>query len=200
MCFCFGLVLFPPSALANSENTYFEAISVAGKGDDVTAIRNLRNAVDHLSATDPWHARMTAAASMLEMRWQRSASPRFRNAEMHQILVEAHLRQHPIPARQDVWLVGLMATLMPGSGHAWQGRWRDAEVAAFMVWPMLILTLWAARRRMGPVTVFFSLITLWLWSGTIFSAVSLVERGNDEQYILWWQELWLASGLQGSPW
>jgi len=53
---------------------------------------------------------------------------------------------------------------------------------------------------MGPVTVFFVLTTLWLWSGSVFSAVSLAERGSFEAYVLWWQGLWQASGLPGRPW
>ena len=69
-----------------------------------------------------------------------------------------------------------------------------------LVWPMLLLTLWAARRHMGPVTVFFALITVWLWSGTVFSSMSLAERASFEAYTLWWQGLWQASGLQGQPW
>ena len=98
------------------------------------------------------------------------------------------------------WLPGLLATIFPGAGHAWQERWNDAVVAAIMVWPMLILTLWAAYRRMGPVTIFFAMITAWLWSGTVFSAISLAERGDVEAYLVWWQGLWQASALPGRPW
>ena len=94
----------------------------------------------------------------------------------------------------------ILATIFPGAGHAWQGRWQDAWVAAIMVWPMLILTLWAASRRMGPVTIFFAMITAWLWSGTVFSSISLAERGGMESYLLWWQGVWQASGLPGRPW
>jgi len=63
-----------------------------------------------------------------------------------------------------------------------------------------LFTFWADRRDMGPVTVFFAMITAWLWSGMVFSATSLAERGGYELYYAWWQQLWQASGLPSKPW
>jgi hypothetical protein len=118
----------------------------------------------------------------------------------YDMLMSNWLKQHPIPAVEDSIMPGLLAAIIPGSGHAWLGRWGDAGVAAMLVWPLLILTFWAARRDMGPVTVFFALITAWLWSGTVFSATSLAERGDYELYYAWWQQMWQASGLPSKPW
>jgi len=201
-CFCLGIVLFalPQILEAKPDDLYYEAIRLAAQGKDVAAIERLRGGVAVVARSDPWRARMSAAAALLDMRNRQAASPIISDAEMHAVLIETYLRKRQPPRMERVWPIGLMATVLPGSGHAWLGRWHDASIAALMVWPMLFLTLWAARRRMGPVTLFFSMITLWLWSGTIFSAVSLAERGGSEAYMIWWQGLWNASGLLGRPW
>lgn len=199
---CLGIILtfFPLSLQAQPDDLYREAMHLAAQGKDVTAIERLRGGISLLASSDPWRARMTVAAALLNMRRHRATSSKIRNSEMYAVLIENYLQKQPPPQVKRIWPVGLMATLLPGSGHAWLGRWHDAGVAALMVWPMLLLSLWAARRRMGPVTLFFSLITLWLWSGTIFSAVSLAERGGSDTYLIWWQGLWNASGLLGRPW
>jgi len=202
LCFFLGAVLasFPQTLEAKPDDLYSEAIHLAAQGKDATAADRLRYGMTVLAKSDPWRARMSAAAALLDMRNRQAAAPIISDAEMYEVLIETYLRKHQ-PARMErVWPIGLMATVLPGSGHAWLGRWHDASIAALMVWPMLVLTLWAARRRMGPVTLFFSLITLWLWSGTIFSAVSLAERGGSEAYMIWWRGLWNASGLLGRPW
>ena len=53
---------------------------------------------------------------------------------------------------------------------------------------------------MGPVTAFFALVTAWLWSGSVFSAIALAERGGMEAYLDWWRELWRFAAIPGRPW
>ncbi len=180
-----------------------EAMSLAAHGHDAEAVAALR-AGARLAGDEGWRARMASAASLLAMREQarrgemRVSAPALRGA--HRLLAAQWLAAHPAPESGPVWPAALLAAILPGAGHAWLGRWRDAGVAAMLTWPMLILTFWAARRRMGPVTVFFALISLWLWSGSVFSAISLAERGSWEAYLAWWQGLWQAAGLPGRPW
>lgn len=148
----------------------------------------------------PWRVRMQTAAALLAMRRARALKPVLSNDSMQAELVKQRLKAYPAPVKTGAWIPALLAALFPGGGHAWLGRWHDAMVAALLIWPMAILTLWAWRRRMGPVTVFFTLLTMWLWSGDIFSVVSLSERGSYEAYMLWWQGLWQAAALPGRPW
>ncbi len=193
-------------AHASPAQVWQQAMQMAAAGHGEAAIAHLSGAASMIpNRHDLWRERMLVAAALLDMREKQRAqvdfpeAPEFSGwAEVR--LVRRYLAGHPPPVTQAPYVAGMAAALFPGAGHAWQGRWRDAGVAALLVWPMLVLTLWAARRRMGPVTVFFALITVWLWSGTVFSAVSLAERGNVEAYLYWWQGLWQASGLPGRPW
>ncbi|MDX8390472.1 MAG: hypothetical protein R8M38_08280 [Mariprofundaceae bacterium] len=189
-----------PSVIAAPADSYRSAMAQAAKGQDEKAISWLHGAAATLPANHPWQQRMLTAASMLKMRQQLQQRPEISSALPQAQMVHAYLKQKPAPESAPTWLAGGLASLIPGSGHLYLGRTNDAMVAAFMVWPLLILTLWAARRQMGPVTVFFAMTTAWLWSGTVFSAVSLAERGSMEAYMLWWQGSWQASGLPGRPW
>jgi len=185
---------------AAPRDVYRQAIQLAAQGHDGKAAAMLTGAAKVLHVRSIWRERMLAATALLDMRKQQSRKPLLASDSIHAGLVEQYIHTHPEPKKTQVWIPGLLATLFPGSGHAWLKRWHDARVAAMLVWPMLILTFWAWKRRMGPVTVFFGLLTLWLWSGTVFSAVSLAERGNMETYMAWWQGLWQFTGLPGRPW
>ncbi|MDQ6961102.1 MAG: hypothetical protein Q9M28_01035 [Mariprofundaceae bacterium] len=186
-------------AIASPQQVYQQAMQEAAHADVKVAQQRLQVAMSLLETRGLWYERMQAAERLLQMRlkveltWQ--AMP-----PVYQGLAAAYTQQHAAPEASPQWLVGMLATLLPGSGHAYLGLWRDALSAALLVVPMLILTLWAARREMGPVTVFFFLITVWLWSGTVFSALSLAQRGSGEAYLLWWQGLWQATALPGQPW
>jgi hypothetical protein len=187
---------------AGSEHTYQQSIQLAATGHEAEAIAALYAVASVLSDQDIWKARMQAAAILLDMkRRQHTNLPVHVQYKDNLTLAAAYAGANQQPGAKTSWpAVVLLAVVIPGAGHAWQGRWRDAGTAAVMVWPLLILTLWAARRKMGPVTVFFALITVWLWSGTVFSAMSLVERASMETYMVWWQGLWQASALPGQPW
>ncbi len=183
------------------QEVYEQAIVMAASGHEKEAIAHLQGAAAVLSVGDIWQERMALAAMLIDMRQHQNFKPKqFNDRSTHARLAGAYLKEHTRPEVKNSWLPGVLATIFPGAGHAWQGRWRDAWVAAIMIWPMIILTLWAARRRMGPVTLFFAMITAWLWSGSVFSAVSLAERGAFDLYLAWWQGLWQASALPGRPW
>lgn len=188
-------------ALAAPAEVYGQAVALAAAGRDAEAVARLQGALDVYPGADAWCARMQAAVALLSMRHQGETNVSgLDERSAYASLTRAYLRTHPAPEAGSLLMPGALAVVFPGAGHAWLGRWHDAWVAAMLVWPMLLLTFWAWRRRMGPVTVFFAVITIWLWSGTVFSAVSLAERGSHEAYLAWWQGLWQASGLQGQPW
>jgi hypothetical protein len=195
------MLSLPNTAAADSRQAYGQAMHLASENRLQQAIGTLDGAAAVLPASDPWAARIFAARTLLAMRRTQTALPELQTrANLEMDLARRFVSDHPLPAKRRVWPVVLLAAVFPGAGHAWLGRWHDALVSALLVWPMLLLTVWAAFRRMGPVTVFFALITVWLWSGTVFSALSLAERGNAETYMAWWQQLWQFSGLPGLPW
>ena len=195
------LICMSAQAEAASEQTYQQSLHMAATGHEAESIAALFAAASVLADHDIWKARMQAAAILLDMKRERQATmPAQVEYRDNLALAAGYAREHQLPAAESSRLAVLLAVIVPGAGHAWQGRKRDAGAAAMLVWPLLILTLWAARRKMGPVTVFFALITVWLWSGTVFSAMSLVERTSQAAYMLWWQGLWQASALPGQPW
>lgn len=191
-----GLVL-PGEARADAADAYQRAMQLATAGRDAEAVAMLAGAAE--TAPEVWRERMQDAAALIAMRsdqrrqWTAVVGP-------NGALIEAYADTHAAPPAAGTRTVALLGTLLPGAGHAWLGRWHDAAIAALLVWPMLLLTLWSWRRGMGPLTVFLGVITLWLWSGTVFSAISLAERGSFQAYAAWWQGLWQASGLPGRPW
>ncbi len=196
-----ALLLCSVQAIATPpRDIYRQAVQLATQGRDGEAVAMLAGAANILHGQNIWRERMLAAEAMLAMRKKQTTSPLPASNSAYTELADQYLRAHPAPEKVAAWIPGLLAALFPGSGHAWLGRWHDAAVAAMLVWPMLLLTFWAWKRRMGPVTVFFGLLTLWLWSGTVFSAISLAERGSMETYMAWWQGLWQFSGLPGRPW
>jgi len=199
----FALLLFfavPAHAEEPSAQVYHTAIGMAAQGKTAEAVAALQAASAMLPAQNMWQQRMITAAMLLQMKQQQLHSLPALASNSNLLLADAYIRTHPATSPHNPWFAGSLGTLFPGAGHAWLGRWHDARMAAILVIPMLLLTLWAARRQMGPVTLFFAAITLWLWSGTIFSAISLSQRENMEAYMQWWQPMWQAAALSGQPW
>jgi len=198
-------LLIPVLAQATPEQVWQESMKWAQQGSDRAAIAVLDGALLQAEQPDAWTQRFEMAKILLNLRrearlHQEYNPPRLPANNAYAALLEHWLNTHPMPRVEPSVMPQVLGAVIPGAGHAWLGRWDDAGVAAMLVWPLLILTLWAARRDMGPVTVFFALITAWLWSGTVFSATSLAERGDFEMYYAWWQEMWTASGLPSKPW
>jgi len=195
----FALLLHVPPVMAEARDVYRQAMHLAAAHQDDRALALLAS----LQSSGPylWQDRGRDAAALIAMRHKRASAPGFVNKDsLAAVLSQRYITANPAPEAGAVWVPALLAALAPGAGHAWLGRYHDALAAAVLVWPMLLLTLWAWRRRMGPVTVFFALLAVWLWSGNIFSAISLSERASFEVYLRWWQGLWQASALPGRPW
>jgi len=186
---------------ATPVEVYRRAVATAAEGHDREAVALLQGGLGVLPpGRSVARERLATAAALLAMRDHLALQPDLAGAGAVEAAVSRYLASHPAPPRGRPWVAPLLGAVFPGAGHATLGRWRDALTAAILVWPMLLLTYWAWRRRMGPVTLFFALITLWLWSGTLFSAYSLARRGDLHGYLVWWQGVWQASGLPGRPW
>jgi len=199
---CYTIVFAMPICQADEppSRVYHVCIQLAAQGKVSEAVAALQAASALMPPSNSWKSRMLAAATLLQLKQHQSRQLPDPQGNSNLILAAAFERQHAHPHAVNPWIAGTLAMLLPGAGHAWLGRWHDAKVAALLVFPLLFLTLWAWKRSMGPVTVFFAGITAWLWSGTIFSAISLSERGNMEAYMQWWQGLWQAAALSGQPW
>jgi hypothetical protein len=197
---CLLLVSLQAQAAEPSSMVYKQSLLLASQGKIDQSIIALQAASAVLPQGDIWRERMLAASLLLTMQKQQLTQLVPIKHNNYLKLADTYRQENLQPQATQTWPVALLASIFPGAGHAWLGRWHDAGVAALFVWPLLLLTLWAARRKMGPVTVFFALLTLWLWSGTVFSAISLAERGSFEMYMQWWQQLWQASALPGRPW
>lgn len=194
-------MLLAPSLLhADARAVYTDAVTMAASGETAAAIVSLNTASQLLTGQSVWKERIEAARILLEMQKAQQLNIAAQTSNPYLALANRQISSREKPVAESWWPVAVLATLIPGAGHGWQGRWSDAATVTLMVVPMLILTLWAARRRMGPVTVFFALITVWFWSGTVYSAISLAERSSFESYMLWWQSVWQASGLPGQAW
>jgi len=198
-------LLLLPCQISAGENqsaarVYQQSMVLAAQGNISESIIALQAASSVLSKEDIWQQRMIAASVLLAARKAQVSQWNTIEDNHYLQLATAYAQAHPQPEAVRVWPAALLASIFPGAGHAWLGRWHDAGVAALFVWPLLLLTWWAARRKMGPVTVFFALLTAWLWSGTIFSAISLAERGSLEMYVQWWQGVWQAAALPHRPW
>ncbi len=186
-------------ALADEEAAYARLIATAAQGKIQEALAACA-VVQAQGVHGIWGRRLQAACALLAMRAARSTRLPSAPSLPELVLARTWQNAHPPPAPAHPWRIGLASALVPGLGHLLLGRKQDALVAALFVWPMFGLTVWAWRRRMGPVVVFFAWITLWLWSGVVFSSVSLAERTSVEDYARWWAGLWQASGLPGRPW
>jgi len=190
------LCAMPMAVHATAQQVWQQALQ---NSDAAQSALMLRSAATVLQPSDPWQSRMRVASELYAMRSSQALRPAQPLTGSYGVLANGWLQQHPAPKAAKTWLIATVATVLPGAGHLLLQRWRDALVVVVLVWPMIGLTLWAARREMGPVTLFFTLITTWLWSGTVFSAVSLAKRGGLEHYEAWWRALWHAAGLPGSP-
>jgi len=197
---CLLLFSLQAQAVEPSSVVYQQSLLLASQGKLEQSIIALQAASAVLPQGDIWRERMLAASLLLAMQKQQLTQLAPIKDNNYLKLADSYQQGNLQPQAIQIWPAALLASIFPGAGHAWLGRWHDAGVAALFVWPLLLLTLWAARRKMGPVTVFFALLTLWLWSGTVFSAISLAERGSFDMYMQWWQQLWQASALPGRPW
>jgi len=197
------LLLVAVPASADPGTAYRAAMDMAAQGRDREAVARLQGALDALpegAGPGEWRGWLASAAALLDMRRELRLQPTVTETGAAIERVNGYLATAPPPEQGRPWVAALFGAIFPGAGHAWLGRWRDGVKAATLVWPMFLLTVWAWRRRMGPVTVFFAAVTVWLWSGTVFSAYSLARRGDLHAYLAWWQGVWQASGLPGRPW
>ncbi|MBF0147681.1 MAG: tetratricopeptide repeat protein [Magnetococcales bacterium] len=81
---------------------------------------------------------------------------------------------------KDPWLAGVSSAIIPGAGHWYLERPRDAAFALLSNGLLLLGTQQAFEQRISGLGVALAIIELGWYSGTVFSAVSLTHKYNRQ--------------------
>jgi len=81
--------------------------------------------------------------------------------------------------RRSPWLAGLLAGLLPGSGHLYVGRLGDAGLALLVNAAFAVGTWEAAAHENYTAATLLGLFGLGFYLGNIFGAVNAAERDNE---------------------
>ena len=95
---------------------------------------------------------------------------------MRQILAEASKSK-----RKDPVLAGILAAIVPGAGHLYCERPKDATLAFLFTGAFAWATAEAFEEDNEELGVGLGLIALAFYGGNIFSAVNVAHKFNDRQ-------------------
>jgi tetratricopeptide (TPR) repeat protein len=111
----------------------------------------------------------------------------------------AHIRANtPLPEKSP-WTAGLLAAVLPGAGHAYLGRWRDAGLAFSMNAAFTAATLEAIQKDNPALAGTLALAELIWYSGNIFSAVGSAHKHNRQAQERLVEEIRAPSGWLEPP-
>ncbi len=83
--------------------------------------------------------------------------------------------------RKDPALAGFLAAILPGSGHLYSGRPRDAALAFVFTGGFAWATYEAFNQDNDGLGVVLALITAAFYGGNIYSAVNVAHKYNDRE-------------------
>ena len=83
--------------------------------------------------------------------------------------------------RKDPALAGLLAALLPGAGHLYCDRPRDATIAFVFTGAFAVATYEAFNQGHQGIGVGLALITAAFYGGNIYSAVNVAHKYNDRE-------------------
>ena len=83
--------------------------------------------------------------------------------------------------RKDPALAGFLAAILPGSGHLYCGRPRDAALAFVFTGGFAWATYEAFNQDNDGLGVVLALITAAFYGGNIYSAVNVAQKYNDRE-------------------
>lgn len=92
------------------------------------------------------------------------------------------LKAYPVEKNEHVWMATGLAAI-PGMGHAYLKDKYSAATACIVGLILLSAMFYSLKYRLWSFTLFFALIGLTFYAGTIFSAHSLALRGLLEMRI-----------------
>lgn len=106
--------------------------------------------------------------------------------------------QTPFPEKSP-WLAGLLAALLPGAGHLYTGRWRDAGLTFSVNAAFIAATTEAIYKDDKALAGGLAMLELLWYSGNIFSAVGGAHKYNRRVRRELLEEIHLPSGGLGAP-
>jgi outer membrane protein assembly factor BamD (BamD/ComL family) len=83
--------------------------------------------------------------------------------------------------RKDPMAAGFLAAIIPGAGHLYSERPRDAALAFILTGAFALATVEAFREDHEELGVMLGMITLVFYAGNIFSAVNVAHKFNDRE-------------------
>jgi len=144
------------------------------------------SSTDEEISSEAWY--LTALTYARESRWpeaQRalaeigSRSPLFdRGQSLQKVLHEASQMKRKSPTG-----AGIMAALVPGSGHLYCERPKDGLLAFLYTGGFGLATWEAFRQGHQELGIGLGLVTLAFYAGNIFSAVNVAHKFNDRQQL-----------------
>ncbi|MBF0426028.1 MAG: tetratricopeptide repeat protein [Magnetococcales bacterium] len=81
---------------------------------------------------------------------------------------------------KDPWLAGTLSAVLPGAGHLYLERPQDAGLVLASNGLLLLGTAQAFAKGISGLGVALAVVELGWYSGTVFSAVSLTHRYNQQ--------------------
>jgi len=99
-----------------------------------------------------------------------------RAEEIRQIVAEESKTE-----RKDPALAGLLAAILPGTGHFYCGRPRDGSIALVLTGAFALATYEAFSNDNDGLGVGLGLITAAFYGGNIYSAVNVAHKYNDRE-------------------
>jgi hypothetical protein len=116
------------------------------------------------------------------------------------------IREHSPPSEKSPWMAGVLAAILPGAGHAYTDRWRDAGLVFSVNSAFTAATLEAIRKENHALAGGMALAELLWYSGNIFSAVGSAHKYNRALSRQLLEELQLPPAFmelppwRGEPW
>ncbi len=86
-------------------------------------------------------------------------------------------RRTPLPEKSP-WMAGLLAAILPGAGHLYSGRTRDAALVFSVNGAFVAATLEAIQKDNHALAGGLAMAELLWYSGNIFSAVGSAHKYN----------------------
>jgi tetratricopeptide (TPR) repeat protein len=90
----------------------------------------------------------------------------------------ASIRSHTPPKDKSPWVAGLLAAVLPGAGHLYAERWRDAGLVFAVNGAFTGATLEAIDKENPTLAGVLAFTELIWYSGNIFSAVGSAHKHN----------------------
>jgi hypothetical protein len=106
--------------------------------------------------------------------------------------------QTPFPEKSP-WNAGLLAAILPGAGHLYLGRVRDAGLVFSMNAAFTAATVEAIQKDNPALAAGLAAVELLWYSGNVFSAVGSAQKYNRSWRIRLLEEIFSVPGLEQLP-